>query len=93
MSCSAPRISSRGITSPAGPRTARKPHTWLTHAAVIHDDITTADGEFDIFMTITPEDVQRVARTYFTLENRLVVTIVPRTPDPGAPQPAQQGGF
>ena len=65
----------------------------LAHAAVIHGDITTADGEFDIFMTITPEDVQRVARTYFTPENRLVMTIVPRTPDPGAPQPGQQGGF
>ena len=65
----------------------------LAHAAVIHDDITTADGEFDIFMTITPEDVQRVARTYFTPENRLVMTIVPRTRDPGAPQPGQQGGF
>ena len=65
----------------------------LAHAAVIHDDITTADGEFDIFMTITPEDVQRVARTYFTPENRLVMTIVPRTPDSGAPQPGQQGGF
>ncbi|HXW03992.1 MAG TPA: pitrilysin family protein [Vicinamibacterales bacterium] len=50
----------------------------LGHAAVIHDDITTADGEFDIFMKTTAADVQRVARTYFTSENRLVVTILPR---------------
>ena len=50
----------------------------LGHAAVIHDDITTADGEFDIFMSITKEDVQRVARTYFTDESRLVLTILPR---------------
>jgi zinc protease len=50
----------------------------LAHAAVIHDDITTADGEFDIFMSITPADVQRVARTYFTPENRLVMTILPK---------------
>ena len=50
----------------------------LAHAAVIHDDITTADGEFDIFMNVSKEDVQRVAHTYFTKENRLVMTILPR---------------
>ena len=50
----------------------------LGHAAVIHDDITTADGEFDIFMNVTKEDVQRVARTYFTDESRMVLTILPR---------------
>jgi zinc protease len=55
----------------------------LGHAAVIHDDITTADGEFDIFMKTTAADVQRVARTYFTKENRLVVTIMPRGSEPG----------
>jgi zinc protease len=50
----------------------------LAHAAVIHNDITTADGEFDIFMNTTAADIQRVANTYFTPENRLVITIVPR---------------
>ena len=50
----------------------------LAHAAVIHDDITTADGEFDIFMDITAEDVRRVAQTYFTEDNRLILTITPR---------------
>ena len=47
----------------------------LTHGAVIHNDITTADGEFDIFQNVTAADVQRVARTYFTAENRLVLTV------------------
>jgi zinc protease len=56
----------------------------LAHAAVIHDDITTADGEFDIFMGLTAADVQRVARTYFTPENRLVLTILPRGQMPSA---------
>jgi zinc protease len=49
----------------------------LAHAVVIHNDITTADGEFDIFQKITADDVQRVARTYFTEQNRLVLTIMP----------------
>ena len=50
----------------------------LSHAAVIHNDITTADGEFDIFMRTTPADVQRVAKTYFNQPNRMVLHIVPR---------------
>ncbi|MGE3403144.1 MAG: M16 family metallopeptidase [Vicinamibacterales bacterium] len=52
--------------------------THLSHAAVIHNDITTADGEFDIFVNTTTADVQRVARTYFTEQNRTVIHIVPR---------------
>ena len=55
----------------------------LGHAAVIHDDITTADGEFDIFMNTTAADVQRVARTYFRPENRVVLTLMPRGAGPG----------
>jgi len=57
----------------------------LGHAAVIHNDIKTADGEFDIFMNITQADVQRVARKYFTPENRLVVTIMPKGSTGGEP--------
>jgi zinc protease len=49
----------------------------LSHAVVIHNDVTTADGEFDIFQNITAEQVQKVANTYFTKENRLVLTIMP----------------
>src|SRR3954463_3395642 len=51
--------------------------TQLAHAVVIHRDITTADGEFEIFQQLTTADVQRVARTYFTAENRVVITVMP----------------
>jgi zinc protease len=49
----------------------------LSHAVVIHNDVKTADGEFEIFQNITAADVQRVARTYFRPENRMVLTILP----------------
>jgi len=49
----------------------------LAHAVVIHRDVKTADGEFDIFQNISVADVQRVARTYFRPENRLVLTLLP----------------
>lgn len=52
----------------------------LAHAVVIHDDVKTADGEFDLFQNVTIEDVQRVARTYFTPESRFVITINPGQP-------------
>ena len=61
-----------------GRETNQQKALQLGHAVVIHDDITTADGVFDIFMDTTAEDVQRVARTYFRPENRLVLTILPK---------------
>src|SRR5262249_23742570 len=50
----------------------------LGHAVVIHNDIKTADGEFDIFQNLTTADVQRVAKTYFTPETRLVLPLLPK---------------
>ena len=50
----------------------------LAHAAVIHNDITTADGEFDIFMNVSAADMQRVAQKYFVETNRVVLHIMPR---------------
>jgi zinc protease len=50
----------------------------LAHAVVIHRQIETADGEFDIFQNIKKSDVQRVAQTYFTTENRLILHILPK---------------
>jgi len=61
-----------------GRETNQQKALQLAHAAVIHDDIRTADGEFDVFMGITAKEIQRVANTYFTRNNRLVITIMPR---------------
>ena len=36
----------------------------LAHAAVIHNDITRADAEIDVFDGITKADIARVARAY-----------------------------
>jgi zinc protease len=52
--------------------------THLAHAEVIHSDIKTADGEFDIFQNISQADVQRVAKTYFTPERRVVLHVMPK---------------
>jgi zinc protease len=62
----------------ASRETNQEKASHLAHAVVIHSDVKTADGEFDIFTGTTPADVQRVARTYFTPENRLVLTIMPK---------------
>lgn len=56
----------------------------LAHAVVIHHDITTADGEFDIFQKITAADVKRVAQAYFIPENRTVITIMPSATNTGS---------
>jgi zinc protease len=50
----------------------------LAHAIVIHDDITTADGEWDLFQNVSQADIQRVAKTYFTPNSRMLLTILPQ---------------
>ena len=61
-----------------GRETIQEKAMHLAHAAVIHNDITTADGEFDIFMGVTKADVQRVANTYFNETNRVVIHVLPK---------------
>ena len=61
-----------------GRETVRQKALHLGHAIVIHDDIKTADGEFELFQNVTLADVQRVAQTYFTPESRMLLTILPR---------------
>jgi zinc protease len=61
-----------------GRETVQQKALHLSHAIVIHDDVKSADGEFDLFQAVTAADVQRVAKTYFTTENRTLITIMPR---------------
>ncbi len=65
-----------------GRETNQEKAAQLAHAVTIHNAIATADGEFDIFMNIESSDVQRVAQTYFTAQNRLVLTVLPKAPAP-----------
>ncbi|MCC7243939.1 MAG: insulinase family protein, partial [Acidobacteria bacterium] len=67
-----------------GRETVQQKATILAHAEVLHADITTADGEFDIFQSITQADVQRVAKAYFTPESRVVIHIMPKGATGGA---------
>ena len=66
-------------------QTVQQKASSLAHAVVLHKgDIGTADNEFDIFQNITAADVQRVAKTYFTPQSRMVLTIMPRGQRPAA---------
>jgi len=68
-----------------GRQTVQQKATSLAHAVVLHKgDVGTADNEFDIFQNITAADVQRVAKTYFTPQSRMVLTIMPRGQRPAA---------
>jgi zinc protease len=66
-----------------GRETVQQKALHLAHAVVIHNDIKTADGEFDLFQNVTLADVQRVAKTYFTPESRMLLTILPKGANPG----------
>ena len=50
----------------------------LAHAVVIHRDVTTADGEVEIFTNMQVADLHRVAKTYFAPESRMVLKILPK---------------
>ncbi len=70
-----------------GRQTVQQKATTLAHAVVLHKgDVATADGEFDIFQNMTAADVQRVAKTYFTPQTRMVLTVMPRGLRPGGEQ-------
>jgi zinc protease len=68
-----------------GRESNRQKALHLAHAVVLHHgDVKTADGEFDIIQNVSAADVQRVAQTYFTPENRVVITVMPSGQNNGA---------
>ena len=56
----------------------------LAHAAVIHNDLTTADGEFDIFLNITRPTCSAWPRPTSRRRRRTIITILPRSAAPTA---------
>ena len=48
----------------------------LAHAAVIHQDASTADGELELFLAVTEDDITRVVREYLVPSNRTVLTVL-----------------
>lgn len=49
----------------------------LGYAAVVLKDAGLLDAELDRFLSVTPQDIQRVARKYFVPENSAVVEVYP----------------
>jgi len=49
----------------------------LGHAAVIHQDTSTADGELERLLDVDKDDIMTVIRQYLQPENRTVVTVEP----------------
>ena len=85
--CHTTKGQSEGNTIVTG-TTLRQRGRHVAQVVMIREEGNTADGEFDLFQKVTVEDVQRVARTYFTPESRFLITI-----NPGAARtPAQAAG-
>jgi zinc protease len=56
----------------------------IGYARVILDDVTYVNRQLAEFQKVTAADVQRVARAYFSPENRTVVYMLPEAMRPGA---------
>ncbi|GBC77705.1 putative zinc protease [bacterium HR08] len=59
----------------------------LGRAAVLGKDPARVNTEVERLLAVTPEEIQRVARRYFTETNRIVLTILPQQPEEKRPGP------
>jgi zinc protease len=68
---------------------AQEKASAIGQAAVILGDVSRVNHELDQYQKVTAEDVQRVARQYFTTQNRTTVFMLPAAmrpaPGPGRP--------
>jgi zinc protease len=63
--------------------TAQEKATAIGNAAVIMGDLSQVNHELDFYQKVTAADIQRVARLYFTPQNRTTVYMLPAAMRPG----------
>jgi zinc protease len=56
----------------------------IGYAAVVLGDVSMVNQQLPLYQKVTAEDVQRVARKYFTPENRAVIYMLPESSRPTA---------
>jgi predicted Zn-dependent peptidase len=60
-----------------GRQTCMQKAEALQHYAFFHDDLEDINTEFENYMSVTTDDIKRVAEKYLQIENRTVVTAMP----------------
>jgi zinc protease len=68
-----------------GRETAQAKATAIGNAAVIRGDVSLVNGELAHYQGVTAGDIQRVARQYFTPQNRTTVYMLPAGTPPTSP--------
>jgi zinc protease len=72
--------------------TANDKATAIGNAAVILGDLSLVNHQLDLFQKVTAADIQRVARTYFTPQNRTTVCLLPEAMRPAGARPPSPPG-
>ncbi len=60
-----------------GRQTVMQKAEALQHYAFFHDDLEDINTDFEKYLSVTTDDVKRVANQYLQIENRTVVTAQP----------------
>jgi zinc protease len=69
--------------------TAQSKASAIGNAAVIMGDVSLVNHELDFYQKVTAADIQRVARLYFTPQNRTTVYMLPSAMRPGGETPEE----
>jgi zinc protease len=65
-----------------GRQTVQEKADAIRYAAIVLGDSKLVNTEFDRYQAVTAADIQRVARKYFTKENRSVIYMLPESMRP-----------